>query len=193
MFLLMTPFNSLFLLYVAMFTFAFWSLVLLLRSIDVESFKVHFARDFPARPLAAFLGVIAVGNAVAWMANVIPALFHSESPAFIAGTGLYTSPNYAQDLAFWIPLTAVAAALLWRRRAWGFVLAGGLLVYLFIESISIAADQWLGGAADPSSTVASQTGTPIFVAIAVSMLVPLFFYFRGVVAASSSIRARRDS
>ena len=75
---------------------------------------------------------------------------------------------------------AVSSVLLWRRRAWGFVLVGGLLVQLFLESISIAVDQWMGSAADPSSPVGSFAFTPIFFVVAAITLIPMYFYFRGV-------------
>ena len=179
LFLFATPFNSLFLLYVAMFACGFWTLVFLLRAIDPRSFARRFSSTLPARALAGYLGVIALLNAAAWLAGVIPGLF-TRSPAFLEGTGLTTNPIYVQDLGFWIPLMAVSAVLLWRRRAWGVVLAGGLFVYFFIESISVAVDQWMGGIADPTSTVASVAFTPVFGAVAVVGLVPLFFYFRSL-------------
>ena len=177
LFLFATPWNSLFLLYAAMFALSFWTLVFLLRAFDVEAFAARFTSAFPARGLAAYLGAIAVLNAAAWLSGVIPGLF-TRSPKFLDGTGLTTNPIYAQDLSFWIPLMAVTAVLLWRRQPWGLVLAGGLFVCLVIESISIAVDQWMGGTADPSSTVASVTFAPVFAAVAVVGLVPLFFYFR---------------
>jgi hypothetical protein len=179
LFLLATPWNSLFLLYVAMFAFGFWTLVLLLRALDVPAFAQRFSPRLPARALAAYLIVIAVLNAAAWLRGVIPGL-SERSPAFLDGTGLTTSPIYVQDLSFWIPMMAVSGVLLWRRHAWGLVLAGGMFVYFFIESISIAVDQWMGGAADPTSTVASVAFTPMFAVLAVIGLVPLFFYFRNL-------------
>ena len=175
LFLLATPWNSLFLLYVAMFSLGFWTLVLLLRAIDVPAFANRFSRRLPTRALAAYLLVIAVLNAVAWLSDVIPGLF-TRSPAFLDGTGLTTNPIYVQDLSFWIPLMTVSAILLWRRAAWGLVLAGGMFVYFFIEAVSVAVDQWMGGTADPTSSVASVTFTPIFGAVAMIGLVPLFFY-----------------
>jgi hypothetical protein len=178
-FLLATPFNSLFLIYVAMFALGFWTLVLLLRALDVASFASRFAPELPVRALAVYLAVIAVLNAGAWLAGVVPALL-TRSPAFLEGTGLTTNPIYVQDLSFWIPLMFVSAALLWRRHPWGFVLVGGMLVYFFIESISIALDQWMGSAADPASAVASAAFAPIFAIVAGIGLIPLYMYFRNL-------------
>jgi hypothetical protein len=180
LFLFATPFNRLFLAYVAMFALSAWTLVTLLKAVDVDGFVRHYAAAFPNRALAAYLGVLAVLNALAWLVQVVPATFRGGAPAFLAGSGLTTSPVYVQDLSFWIPLMAVSAAWLRRRRAWGYVLVGAMLVFGVIESISIAVDQWMGSAADPSSTVASASLTPIFTLVAAIGLVPLFFYFRNL-------------
>lgn len=177
LFLFATPFNSLFLIYVATFALAFWTLVVLLRALDIESLASRVASRVPARGLAAYMAVVAVLNAAAWLAAVIPGLFQ-RSPSFLAGTGLPTNPIYAQDLAFWIPLIGVSAVLLWRRKAWGYVLGGGVLVYWVIEAISVAVDQWMGGTADPTSTVASATLAPAFAVVAAVGLIPLVIYFQ---------------
>ena len=179
LFLLATPFNSLFLLYVAMFGLGFWTIVLVLRALDVEAFAGKHASAIPARPLAAYIGAIAVLNAAAWFAGLLPALFE-KSPAFLEGTGLTTNPVYVQDLAFWIPLMAVSAVLLWRRHAWGYTLVGAQLVYFLIESVSVSVDQWMGGLADPTSTVASAAMAPVFGAVALVGLVPVAVFMRAV-------------
>jgi hypothetical protein len=177
LFLFATPFNSLFLIYVATFALGFWTAVWLLRAIDVEAFASRIATRVPARGLAVYLAVVAVLNAAAWLEVVIPALFQ-RSPSFLAGTGLTTNPIYAQDLSFWIPLVGVSAVLLWRRKAWGYVLGGGTLVYFVIEAVSIAVDQWMGGTADPTSSVASTTFAPAFLLVAGIGLIPVLIYFR---------------
>ena len=89
-----------------------------------------------------------------------------------------TSVLYVQDLAFWLPLMAVSAVWLWRRQAWGYVIAGAMLVTYEIEAIGVAVDQWMGHAADPASTVASAAAVPMFAVIFVIGLIPLAFYFR---------------
>jgi hypothetical protein len=180
LFLLATPFNRLFLLYVAMFALAVWAIATLLHRMDVPTFARRYGGSLPARALATYLAAVAALNALAWLAQVVPAVLSDQPPAFLAGTGLTTNPIYAQDLSFWIPLTAVTAYWLWRRRPWGLVLAGALLTYLVIESVGIAADQAFGHAADPASTVASAAAVPLFAVVAVIGLVPLLFYYRNL-------------
>jgi hypothetical protein len=180
LFLLATPFNSLFLLYAATFALAVWSAATLLHHMDVPVFGKRFGPGLPVRALAIYLWAVAAFNALAWLVQVVPGVLSSQPPAFLAGTGLTTNPIYAQDLSFWIPLTAVTGFWLWRRQAWGLVIAGGLLTYSVIESVGVAVDQAFGHAADPASPVASAAGVPLFAALAVIGLVPVLFYYRSL-------------
>jgi hypothetical protein len=180
LFLFATPFNQLFLLYVATFALAVWTAATLLHEVDVEGFTHRYSASFPARVLAAYIAVVAVLNAAAWLVTVIPAVMSSEPPAFLTGMGLTTNPVYVQDLAFWIPLMAVAAMWMWRRRPWGLLLGGGLMVFAVIEAISIGVDQYMGHAADPASPVVSDSLVPAFGAIALIALVPIYVYMKHV-------------
>lgn len=180
LFLLATPFNRLFLLYCATFALATWSAATLLHRMDVPAFAKRFDARLPARALATYLGVVAVLNALAWLVQVVPAVLSDRAPAFLAGTGLTTSPVYAQDLSFWIPLMMVTAYWLWRRQAWGLAISGALLTFSVIESVGVGVDQAFGHAADPASQVASLAVVPAFAALAAIGLVPLFFYYRSL-------------
>jgi hypothetical protein len=58
-------------------------------------------------------------------------------------------------------LFTFGAVQLLQRKAWGYVLAGAVIVYMTIESAAITVDQWLGHLADPASTVASMDVVPV--------------------------------
>jgi hypothetical protein len=184
LFLFATPFNNLFLLYVAMLSLAIWSSTFVIRGIGVESFHGRFSPSLPTRAIAIYLLAIAALNFVAWVRVVVPGVLSASSPSFLHGTGMPTSALYVQDLAFWLPLVAVAAISLWRRQAWGYVLVGAILVMYEIEAIGVAVDQWMGHAADPASTVAFAAAVPMFAVIAAIGLVPLILYFRNLGSSS---------
>jgi hypothetical protein len=178
MFAFATPFNQLFLLYVAMFSLCFWSATSILHQVDVEALRARFSPRLPVRGLAAYALAIVALNGLTWLRNVVPSVLSSTPPSWLDGTGLGTHPVYVLDLAFWLPLMAVAAFWLWHRRPWGYLLVGSILIMWVVESVGVAVDQWMGSAADPASTVASAAMTPVFGVLALVGLIPLYFYFR---------------
>jgi hypothetical protein len=180
LFLFATPFNDLFLLYEAMLALSLWSMIVVVHAIDVPSFAARYSSRLPARAIAAYMLAVAGLNGLAWLRLVVPTVMSGSTPSFLEGTGLPTNPVFVQDLAVWLPLMAVAAIWLWRRTSWGYVVSGTLLVMYMIEGLGVAADQWFGSTADPASTVASAAAVPMFAALAVIGMVPLFFHFRNL-------------
>ena len=156
-----TPFNRVFLAYVAMLGLAFWTLVLLLRDVGVGPAgggKGH-------RVAAVWILLVVSLNALAWLSAIVPATLGDRPTSVLDGTGLTTNPVYVQDLALWLPALAWVAVQLWQGRAR--LLGAGALVFWALEGIGVAVDQWWGHAADPSSDVASASVVPLFLAVAV--------------------------
>jgi len=176
-----TPFNSLFLLYVAMLGLSVWSIAWLLLRADVTDAVAFRVDDWmPVRPIAIYLWVVAVVNAVIWLRAIVPAVFSTDPSTVLTGTGLTTNPVYVQDLALWLPLAIVAGVWLWRRGPAGYLISGALLTMWVIEAISVAVDQWLGSRADPASAVASLSMVPAFAVLAVVGLLPLIAHLKHV-------------
>jgi hypothetical protein len=171
-----TPFNELFLAYVALLGLSLWSLVSAL--LEPRPLLAPDSR-LPARGIAAFILTVVALNVLAWLRFVVPDL-GEDPPGFLDGTGLTTNPIYVQDLAVWLPALAIVAVLLWQRRPSGVFLAGAGLVFWVIEAIGVAVDQWFGHRADPASDVATQAGAVLFVVLAAATLVPLILWLRAV-------------
>jgi hypothetical protein len=167
-----TPFNKLFLLYVATLGLGIATLISLLGRLDVAHLAARLAPT-PTRFVAGYLAFVTLANAVIWLRVVLRDLASDWPPEHLKGTGLTTNPIYVQDLAFWLPLAGLAAALLWQHLPWGYVLSAGIVCMWFIEAVGVAADQWYGSHADPGSTVASMAGAYLFVGVAVATLVPM--------------------
>jgi hypothetical protein len=180
MLLFATPFNHLFLLYVAMLSLALWTVVFLVRVIDRESLAARCSDRLPARSIGAYLIAVAVLNALVWLRTAVPASLSAEPAAFLADIGLTTSPTFVQDLAFWLPLMALGGLLLWRRSGWGYLIAGAMLTYGVGEAVGVAVDQWFGYRADPTTSYASLAGMWLFAALAAVGLGPLYLFLRGV-------------
>jgi hypothetical protein len=109
LFLFMTPFNNLFLLYVAMLSLGIWSTAMVIRGLGVESFRERFSPKLPVRAIAIYALAVVALNFLAWMRSVVPGVLSTSSPSFLDGTGMPTSVLYVQDLAFWLPVMAVSA------------------------------------------------------------------------------------
>lgn len=168
-----TPFNELFLAYVALLGLSFWSLV----SALLDPRPPLLPETLPARGIAAFILVVVGLNTLAWLRFVVPDL-GEDPPGFLAGTGLTTNPIHVQDLAFWLPAMAIVAVLLWQRRPAGIFLAGPGLVFWVIEAVGVAVDQWFGHRADPGSDVATSAGVVMFAVLAAATVVPLALWLR---------------
>ncbi len=178
LFLFLTPFNAAFLVYVALLGSAVWSLGYLAAGRDVRRFCVTVAERAPVRGIAVYVWVIVGLNVLAWLANIVPALDDPYPTPMLEGTGVETNAIYVQDLAIWLPLSAVAAFWLIRREARGVAVIGPVLGLWVIEGVSVAADQWVGSNADPAATVVSSALVLPFLVLAVVGLVPLWLLLR---------------
>jgi len=187
--LFLTPFNPLFLIYVAAFSTTFWALAAGLPAIDPAVVADQRPR-LPARGLALYAWVIVVLNTLIWLRTIVPAMLADDPTSFLDGTGVATNAIFVQDLAFWLPAAAVIGWLAWNRRPIGVLLIGAWLVYGLLESIGVAVDQWFGTAADPGSPHASIAAVQLFAVLAVIGLVPLWFFLRRESPAVTSISRR---
>jgi len=153
--LLGEPMNRLFLLYEVSLALGIAASVSLFVSVDHRTLARHFSAVRSARPFAVYLWVVAGLNALVWLRRIVPAVIDDTVPELLDGTGISVVPTYLSDLAFWLPLVALSAWWLWRRRLHGYLLAGGALAFWALEGLTVAVDQWFGHRADPSSDVAS--------------------------------------
>ncbi|TAJ99917.1 MAG: hypothetical protein EPO36_10440 [Chloroflexota bacterium] len=167
LFLFATPFNAFFFLYVAMLSLPVWSLLALLSRLPVQAIADRFDPRTHLRVFAGYLAVSMGLFVLMWLRATVPAVLSTEPPAFLEGTGMTTGPGQILDLGFFAPLVALTAVLAWRRRPWAYILIGGQLVMLAIESASIGVDQWFGHEADPTSTLVSVDVVPVFAILTV--------------------------
>jgi hypothetical protein len=126
------------------------------------------------------LGIVVL-NALAWLGQIVPALLADESRTLVKDTGLLTNPVFVQDLSSWLPLGVVAALACWRRQTWGVLVSGSTMLAMFVlEGFGIAADQWFGSRADPTSESASMSMVPVFIVLALLTSVPLVWELTAV-------------
>jgi hypothetical protein len=176
MFLFGARFNSFFLLFAAMLALSFWSLVALLRTLDPH--EIRTASDaVPRRAVAVYLLVSAGAFGVLWLQAIIPATVTNTMPAALVDAGFSQNPVWVIDFAFTFPLMVIGAVWIWQRRAWGFVIAGMMVVMLTVETAGIAIDQAYGHLHDPSAPL---DAIPIMLGFTVAGLVFSVLFLRGV-------------
>jgi hypothetical protein len=179
-------FNALFLLYVASLSLAVASLVALLRCLPADELPARLSARLPVRAVGGYLVAIGVAFAALWSMDVLPALASGDVPRSLQGTALPTNAVQVLDFGFTLPLSVAGGLWLMRRRPWGILLAGMLLVFFTLESVSVAVDQWFGHRADPLQSLGAVAA---FVALAVVGAVPMFGFLRAVDA--PDVRAAR--
>ncbi|MGA7673175.1 MAG: hypothetical protein WBW04_22350 [Nitrolancea sp.] len=168
-----TTFNRLFLVYVAMFGLALWSVVSLLTTADPESIKGNFSRRTPVRLIGGYLLATAILFGYAWMADIIPALIHNTRPGSLDKSVMLSNPVEILDLSISLPLLVLAGVWIWKRRTWGYLLAGIMLVTYTIEALGVAVDQVFGHRADPTQSLGA---VPLMIALTVIGLVMTGIY-----------------
>jgi hypothetical protein len=124
-------------LHIAILGLATWSLLLQLPALVAGTEGV--GDRLPRRVTAGFLAVVAALFAALWLGQIASAIVTGELPAAVADLALPTSAVYTLDLAFALPLLALAAGLLIRRPARGFPLALAGLVFSVQMAASVVA------------------------------------------------------
>jgi hypothetical protein len=137
---MLTSYNALFLVYVALFTMSLYAFILCMLSFDLDELPRHFSEKLPRGWIAGVLFAVGGFLFLAWIGRVVPELLDSESPALLENTT--TRVIQAMDLALIVPLAVLSGVLLLRRSAWGYLLASvsilkGLTMSLAVSTMAV--------------------------------------------------------
>jgi hypothetical protein len=121
----LTAFNSLFLVYVALFSLSLFGFILALSAMDPDEVVRHVVDQFPRRTIATYFMVVAAFLAVAWLGLVVPPMLQGTPPAGLESA--ITMPIQALDLGVIVPTCVIAAAMLLKRQPWGYTLSSVVL------------------------------------------------------------------
>jgi len=129
-----TPFNAMFLVYVAILALAGFAMLDGLLRVDVIAARPALA-PVPHRAAMWFLAVAGVGIGLLWLLEIVAAL-PNGLPTNIHLSEL-PNPTWVIDLGWVIPTALAAASMLRRDRPAGPVVAGPILVMLAILSVTM--------------------------------------------------------
>jgi len=128
-------FNDVFLLHVALFSASVFALILALAGLDVASVGQRFAARTPARWVGGFLLLVAAVLGLMWSWFSLRFAVTGKLPG-----GVFPASGqhlvYTLDLSLLVPSFALAGVLLWRRTAWGYVLATLMSVYSAVYQLN---------------------------------------------------------
>ena len=145
---MLTAYNSLFLVYVALFGLSLYVFILSMLSFDLADLPRHFSASLPRGWIAGILFAMGGFLFLAWMGRIVPPLLQNTTPALENTTTLVIQ---AMDLVLIVPLAILSGILLLRRTAWGYLLASvtvlkGLTMALAVSTMGI--NMAMNGVAD---------------------------------------------
>jgi hypothetical protein len=170
-------FNQLFLVYVALLGCSLYALIGGLATVNIPGIKACFGENSPARPVSVYLAVLAVLFYFLWLRDIVPALLIGAIPQSIQDNGTPTNAIQVLDMAWILPAFGIAAAMLWRKQALGYTLAGVLLSYavqLLLAILSMVVFMQRGGFPVAVPQVV------IFGTISAISMAMLIWYMRGL-------------
>jgi hypothetical protein len=121
-------FNWLFPVYVALFGLTGAALVAGLAAVDANSLRAAFDDRTPRRAVINFLLVMSAMLCLLWGSQIAAFYIDGTLPPMIERAKTPTVYVFALDLGVVVPLALLCAWWLWREYAWGYVMAGFVLV-----------------------------------------------------------------
>jgi hypothetical protein len=165
-------FNALTPVYIAILGAAAWALATGLPDLVRAVTDGVSQPRLPRRTTAGFLALIALAFAAMWLGQIGQAIVSGGPPEAVVDLNLPTSGVYALDLAFVLPVLAMASVLLARRDVGGRWIAYGSLVFSVLMALSIVGALAMvairGALGDPSTLIgfALITGLAIVLTLA---------------------------
>ena len=119
-------YNSLFLVYAALFSASLFAFVLAFTSVDRQALAARISPRLPHRGIATFLIAAGLVTALVWLSEIIVPLVQGQPPTMLAS--YTTMVTHAFDTAVITPVVVLAGLLLLRRTGMGYLLAVTMLV-----------------------------------------------------------------
>ena len=126
-----TPFH------IAILSLSTWSLVLMVLGLDSSAVDSETGARLLRRTTAGFLLVCVALFALTWSSGIAGAIVSGQLPDAVTTLGLPTSPVYALDLAFALPITALAAGLMLRQDRRGPAAALAVLTFVIVMGLGV--------------------------------------------------------
>lgn len=116
-------YNWFFLLYVTLFALSIYALIFLLLGTDVKTLAQKFAVKTPVKIIGGYMLFVAIGLGIVYIAQSLGFVVTGQLPQIVTKSGHPTSVVFALDLSLLVPVLILGAFWIFKRQAWGYVLA----------------------------------------------------------------------
>lgn len=166
-------FNNIFLLYVAIYTLSFFSLILGLIAWPVKNI-INTSKV--VRSVSVFLILISIMLCIVEIPPCFTFITTGALPEIIMKSQIHTSVVYALDLSLIVPVMILGAMLLWQNKDWGIVLSAMMLVKCFTYGLVLT----LGTLVIMKRGLDNDPLLPIWIIITVGGLLGVFILLKNV-------------
>jgi hypothetical protein len=122
-YLFSAAFNSMYLLYVFIFTGSLYGILMIIRKIKIKAIAERYRDDTPTKLIGGFMILVAVILGVFHIGLSLSYVFTGEVPAIIKNVGHPTNVIAALDLSMVVPVALFGGISLIKKQPWGYVLA----------------------------------------------------------------------
>lgn len=169
-------FNTLFLVYTALFSASLFTVIVALTAFDAQALAQRVLPGFPHRSMSIFIAVTGVATFLLWLSELVGPLLHGEAPELL---GPYTTLfTHGLDSAVITPATVITGILLLQRKPLGYLLAAPVLILCTMNGIVVlaqTASQTLAGIVFPIGVYIGMIGSWLVMgALAVGLTVSFF-------------------
>jgi hypothetical protein len=169
-------FNSLFLVYTALFSAGLFATIIALTTADAQLLADKVTHGMPYRGMAIFMFVAGLGTLLLWLSELIGPLMTGQAPEHL---GPYTTMfTHGFDSAVITPAAVITGIYLLRRKPLGTLLAAPLLILCTLIGIVVIAQtisQALAGIVFPIGVYIGMIGSWVVMgAFAVGLTIAFF-------------------
>ena len=131
-------FNQFFLFYCLTLSLSLYAFILVFSDLRRQQVELWFTQA-PVKPIAVYLGFVALVFYVLWLKSVVPAIIHNEIPKEVSDYNLLVNPVHVIDLVFALPGLLIGSVLIWRKKGVGFIISSLALVFMVLLTLALAA------------------------------------------------------
>jgi len=153
-------FNSMFLLYTALFSASLFAVIIALATFDTQVLAKRILPSFPHRGMAIFLFAAGIATLFIWLSDLAVPLANGQAPAML---GPYTTMfTHGFDSAVITPSVIIGGVLLLQRKPLGYLLAVPMLVFCALIGVVVigqTVSQTLAGITFPIGVYVGMVGS----------------------------------